>query len=122
MPRVSVGGNDLGGGPVIAARKEHRFSPMLLALSVEGYMVDGVGKRRRLVIGDDLGGAPLGRLYPAHRGARAIDRLHRRLAGVVGLTPLVYVWRSLESSVLTEFRGGIISSSPHFSLDDRRTF
>jgi hypothetical protein len=41
---------------------------------------------------------------------------------VVGLTPLVYVWRSLESSVLTEFRGGIISSSPHFSLDDRRTF
>jgi len=65
MRCVSIAGNDLRGGPVIAVRNEDRFSPMRLALSVEGFMVDGVGKRRRLVIGDDRGGAPLGRLSPA---------------------------------------------------------
>jgi len=59
MLRVSVGGNDLGGGPVIVVRNEDRFSLMLLAPSVEVFMVDGVGKRRRLGIGDDLSGDPL---------------------------------------------------------------
>jgi len=59
LPGVSVGGKDLGGGPVIAVRNEDRFSPMRLALSVEGFMVDGVGKRGSVVIGDDLSDDPL---------------------------------------------------------------
>ncbi len=82
-------------------RKEDGFSPMLLAPTIEGLMVDGVSKRRRRVIGDHLGRDPLsnrrarlgdGRGYPlGERGDRRsplgfFQPLMNRLQALLQLT------------------------------------